>query len=91
MLVVPWIQLWDRNFFAESFRLVDAVVSNNYVRGAVSGLGLVNVFIGLIDLGRLLAGRERRPRHQVVRLSIPKPPLTPPTVDESPVNRVEVG
>jgi len=34
-------------------------LSNNFVRGAVSGLGLVNLVAGFVDLAVLFAARER--------------------------------
>lgn len=58
LIVVPWSGFWDRNYFAESLPLVHAIVSNNYVRGAVSGLGVVNVAAGVADLFSLLMSRH---------------------------------
>ena len=40
LIVVPWSSFWDHNYFAESLPVIDAIISNNYVRGAVSGLGI---------------------------------------------------
>ncbi|HEY6359492.1 MAG TPA: hypothetical protein VIX63_00240 [Vicinamibacterales bacterium] len=58
LVVVPWSAFWDRNYFAESLPLVDAIISNNYVRGAVSGLGLINIAAGLVELFSLLVSRH---------------------------------
>jgi hypothetical protein len=33
---------------------VQAVIGNHYVRGAVSGLGVINVFAGLAELASLI-------------------------------------
>jgi hypothetical protein len=54
LIVVPWSTYWDRNYFAQVSPLVQAIVTNNYVRGAVTGLGAVNVFAALADLAALL-------------------------------------
>jgi len=35
-------------------------LTNNFVRGAVSGLGVVNLFAGFADLALLLAARGPR-------------------------------
>jgi hypothetical protein len=35
------------------------VLTNNFVRGAVSGLGIVNVLAALGELGEIFAGRRR--------------------------------
>jgi hypothetical protein len=57
LIVVPWLAFWDRNYFAELVPAVQAVITNNFVRGAVSGLGVINLMVGLGDLVSLLAGR----------------------------------
>ena len=51
---------WDRNYFVESLPLVGAFLTNNFVRGAVSGLGLVNVLAALGELAVLFGGRGSR-------------------------------
>jgi hypothetical protein len=58
LIVAPWSSFWDRNYFAESLPLVDAIISNNYVRGAVSGLGVINVAAGIVELFSLLVSRQ---------------------------------
>jgi hypothetical protein len=37
---------------------VQAVLENHFVRGGISGLGIVNLCAGLIDLGALLSVRR---------------------------------
>jgi hypothetical protein len=39
--------------------LVHSIVTNNFVRGGVSGLGVVNLVAGFVDLAVALASRER--------------------------------
>jgi len=39
----PWSVLWDRNYFVHLWPALGLVTSNGYVRGAVSGLGLLNL------------------------------------------------
>jgi hypothetical protein len=58
LIVAPWSSFWDRNYFAESLPLVDAIISNNYVRGAVSGLGVINIAAGIVELFSLLVSRQ---------------------------------
>lgn len=58
LVVVPWSSYWDRNYFAQQSAAVHAVVSNNFVRGAVTGLGAVNVLAALAELAVLV---RRRP------------------------------
>ena len=66
LLVVPWSRFWDRNYFAESLPFVQAVMSNGFVRGAISGLGLLNLFAGLIELVSLLMARRSETPTSVV-------------------------
>ncbi len=58
LVVVPWSSFWDRNYFAESLPLVDAIISNNYIRGAVSGLGVINIAAGIVELFSILVSRH---------------------------------
>jgi len=64
LLVYPWTDSWADNYF--SVAVPDrAVISwrewwnNPYVRGAVSGLGLVNVWIAVAEVFQMFSGRRR--------------------------------
>ncbi|MGC9945025.1 MAG: hypothetical protein ABSF64_01400 [Bryobacteraceae bacterium] len=53
LVLFPWSDFWDRSLFsaiAPEWRLY---WDNAYLRGAVSGLGLVNVYISLLEIFRL--------------------------------------
>ncbi len=58
LIVVPWSAYWERNYFAQMSPIVSAVVTNNYIRGAVTGLGAVNLFAALADLALLVRRRS---------------------------------
>ncbi len=58
LIVVPWSAYWERNYFAQWSPLVSALITNNYVRGAVTGLGAVNLFAALADLSALVRRRS---------------------------------
>jgi hypothetical protein len=58
LMVVPWSAYWDRNYFAEAWPLLHALITNNYVRGAVSGVGVVNIVAGLAELFAIFAARR---------------------------------
>lgn len=60
LLVFPWSAYWDNNFFSTLIPKFHEVWENSYVRGAVSGLGIANIFIALGELFRLR--RFSRPR-----------------------------
>ena len=56
--LAPWSAYWDRNYFAETMPAVHALMSNNFVRGAISGLGLVNICAAAVDLFGLFSARR---------------------------------
>ena len=58
LVVIPWSAFWDRNYFAQAIPALHGFITNNFVRGAVSGLGVVNVFLGLSELIKALAARH---------------------------------
>jgi hypothetical protein len=59
LVLVPWSAFWDRNYFAELLPVLKGVITNNYVRGAVMGLGLINVWAALSELADIFHGRTR--------------------------------
>ncbi|MCC7179239.1 MAG: hypothetical protein IT177_12715 [Acidobacteria bacterium] len=48
---------WERNYFGDLVPAVHAVITNNYLRGAISGLGLVNIWFALSDLAGVVGRR----------------------------------
>jgi hypothetical protein len=50
LILIPWSAFWDRNYFAEMVPGLRDFMTNNFVRGAVSGLGAVNLFAALSEL-----------------------------------------
>lgn len=58
LLIVPWSAFWDRNYFGEMVPAVHAMMTNNFVRGAVSGLGLINLLSGIAELVSMLLARK---------------------------------
>ena len=63
LIVLPWSGFWERNYFAQAWPAFGALVTNNFARGAISGLGLVNLVAGFSELVPVFAAR--RPRHDV--------------------------
>jgi hypothetical protein len=60
LIVLPWSAFWDRNYFAAAWPALRPLLTNNFCRGAVTGLGLVNLYAGFADLAVIFAARERR-------------------------------
>ena len=59
LLIVPWSIFWDRNYFIDAFPQLLSILTSNYVRGAVSGLGAVNVCAGIAELVAIFSARSR--------------------------------
>jgi hypothetical protein len=55
LLLIPWSSFWDRNYFAESLPVLRRLMMNNFVRGGISGLGLVNIIAAVAELSEMLA------------------------------------
>jgi hypothetical protein len=53
LLVFPWTEWWDANYFSGLFPAWEPYWDNMYVRGAISGLGVVNLYISFIEIFRL--------------------------------------
>lgn len=60
LVVVPWSGLWDRNYFALTWPALRPFLSNHFVRGAITGLGVVNLVAGCADLTLVFATRGPR-------------------------------
>jgi hypothetical protein len=58
LALVPWSAYWDRNYFADALPWLRAVITNDFVRGGVSGLGLVNLAIGMTELVSIFVARR---------------------------------
>jgi hypothetical protein len=52
LLVFPWLDPWDNNWVADLHWLTE-VWDNPYFRGALSGLGLLNIYISFVEVFRL--------------------------------------
>jgi hypothetical protein len=59
LLVVPWSGFWERNYFTQGAPAVEGLLRSPAVRGAVSGLGVVNLVAGIADLFSLVIPRRR--------------------------------
>jgi hypothetical protein len=57
--VLPWSTFWEQNYFSTLWPSVGHLLTNNFVRGGISGLGLVNLCAGFIDLSVVFGARER--------------------------------
>ena len=58
LVVAPWSGYWDTNYFLQEASLIQAILTNDFVRGGISGLGLVNIFAGFSDLAAQIMARD---------------------------------
>lgn len=52
LLVFPWLDPWDNNWVAD-LRGLSEVWDSTFFRGALSGLGLLNIYISFLEVFRL--------------------------------------
>ena len=57
-MFLPWSAYWERNYFAMTLPWLQPIVTNDYVRGAVSGVGLLNLLAGFSELAPVFEPRE---------------------------------
>jgi hypothetical protein len=53
LVIYPWTSSWEGNYFSALKPEWHQYWDNMYVRGAVSGLGVVNLYISLVEVLRL--------------------------------------
>ena len=46
LVILPWTSLWERNYFLFRFPVLAPWLLNHYLRGTITGLGLVDLGLG---------------------------------------------
>jgi hypothetical protein len=59
LIVVPWSVFWERNLFVERVPILNAALTNYFVRGAISGIGLVCLWAALGEVAAMFSDRRR--------------------------------
>ncbi len=49
LLVLPWTPVWTQNSLLTGYPALQTIADHGFLRGAVSGLGLINIWIGIYD------------------------------------------
>ena len=98
LIILPWTQYWEDNFFLYfitgklNASWLPTFLTSGYVRGAVSGLGVLNILAGLRDILKfrdsvralLILGEPKKvsvvdaPTQPPITLSDQQPPSVPP-------------
>lgn len=56
LLFLPWMGIWDNNILLYRFPALQPIISNPYLKGAVLGLGIVNILIGIQEIAQFRRG-----------------------------------
>ena len=56
LVFAPWSPLWEANWLLQMWPAARSIVLSGFTRGAVSGLGLVNLVLALRDVHARLTG-----------------------------------
>jgi hypothetical protein len=50
VMILPWwTRVWDNNMYIQSHPVLSAVLHNGAVRGLISGLGMLDIWIGVSE------------------------------------------
>ncbi len=52
LILVPWSDIWDANYFLYQYPALALFLKNPYLRGVISGLGVMNVLFALESFRR---------------------------------------
>jgi hypothetical protein len=66
LFIFPWIAIWSKNYFVGHYPFFAVITHNYFLRGAISGLGLADVWLALFEVWRL------RTELGLVRSQIPR-------------------
>jgi hypothetical protein len=69
LLFVPWLSSWTANYFVHHYPWIGAAARNYYARGAVSGIGLADIGLGVYEAWRYR--QQSRALAAVARMSSP--------------------
>lgn len=61
LIVAPWTSLWDHNILVAARPWLRALLEDPFMRGGVTGVGLVTAFAGVRDLSATLFARQASP------------------------------
>jgi hypothetical protein len=64
LLIYPWTDSWSDNYFAWVIQgaiqpVWHTLWTNSYIRGAISGLGIVNLWIAIAEVFRMFTRRHQ--------------------------------
>jgi len=54
VFILPWATLWGKNYFTDHYPLISGLARNYFLRGAVSGLGLADIWLAVYEIQQYL-------------------------------------
>lgn len=58
LIFLPWLDIWDNNYILSRWPLMQPLVGNPFFKGAVLGLGIVNILIGIGEIVQIRKGSK---------------------------------
>ena len=58
LVVLPWSGFWERNYFVYASPALEPLFTSPFFRGAVTGVGLLNLVAGVFELRPASARRK---------------------------------
>lgn len=58
LVLLPWNSIWENNLLVHRYALIRSIALNGYTRGAVTGLGLSNLVLGILEIGQFRKFRQ---------------------------------
>lgn len=53
LTVFPWVDIWSLNYFSGWLPALENIWDDPYFRGAVTGIGLVNIYVACAEVVRI--------------------------------------
>ncbi len=63
LIILPWYQIWEENYLLFRYPGLRPFVTNPFLKGAVLGLGIVNLLIGLHEIVHFQKGPGTQHSH----------------------------
>ena len=65
LLYLPWSSLWEQNYFLDHWRWLSPIILHPSVRGMVSGIGVLDIFVAFGFFGSRSAAVRVPPQSNV--------------------------
>jgi hypothetical protein len=59
LLILPWLSLWENNYLLYLYPRIRPLVANPFLKGAVLGLGIANILIGIHEVVHAIKGKPK--------------------------------